>query len=219
MNKPAAKEPSMDEILSSIRQIIADDDATGGAGDAQAEESADEEVSAGEEESGEDMSSIEDISFDMPEGLDDAEVDEALELSSAQIVEDEGAEPDGAEIANIAEEFEVPELVVPDDVAFDEEAEAEPEPEPVTAASAAPMPDPDLSADLAEQILQPATEAAVRSAFSKLGTLTVGANGLTIEAMLREMLRPMLKEWLDENLPATVERLVEKEIERLARGR
>jgi cell pole-organizing protein PopZ len=28
MNKPAAKEPSMDEILSSIRQIIADDDAT-----------------------------------------------------------------------------------------------------------------------------------------------------------------------------------------------
>ena len=27
MNKPATKEPSMDEILSSIRQIIADDDA------------------------------------------------------------------------------------------------------------------------------------------------------------------------------------------------
>jgi uncharacterized protein len=27
MNKPAPKEPSMDEILSSIRQIIADDDA------------------------------------------------------------------------------------------------------------------------------------------------------------------------------------------------
>ena len=27
MNKPVAKEPSMDEILSSIRQIIADDDA------------------------------------------------------------------------------------------------------------------------------------------------------------------------------------------------
>ena len=28
MNKPAPKEPSMDEILSSIRQIIADDDAS-----------------------------------------------------------------------------------------------------------------------------------------------------------------------------------------------
>ena len=28
MNKPATKEPSMDEILSSIRQIIADDDAS-----------------------------------------------------------------------------------------------------------------------------------------------------------------------------------------------
>jgi uncharacterized protein len=31
MNKPAPKEPSMDEILSSIRQIIADDDAAGSA--------------------------------------------------------------------------------------------------------------------------------------------------------------------------------------------
>ena len=33
MNKPASKEPSMDEILSSIRQIIADEDvpATGDA--------------------------------------------------------------------------------------------------------------------------------------------------------------------------------------------
>src|SRR5690606_39726778 len=29
MNRPAPKEPSMDEILSSIRQIIADDDAAG----------------------------------------------------------------------------------------------------------------------------------------------------------------------------------------------
>lgn len=35
---------------------------------------------------------------------------------------------------------------------------------------------------------------------------------------LREMLRPMLKAWLDENLPGVVERLVRAEIERVARG-
>ena len=39
MNKPAPKEPSMDEILSSIRQIIADDDAAATGGRAAAEPS------------------------------------------------------------------------------------------------------------------------------------------------------------------------------------
>jgi uncharacterized protein len=43
----------------------------------------------------------------------------------------------------------------------------------------------------------------------------LGAGGKTIEDLVREMLRPMLKEWLDRNLPPMVERLVEREITRL----
>ena len=80
------------------------------------------------------------------------------------------------------------------------------------------MPDPDLSGDLADQLLEPATNAAVRSTFSKLNNLGLGNHGLTIESMMREMLRPMLKEWLDEHLPSVVERMVEKEIGRISRG-
>ena len=45
----------------------------------------------------------------------------------------------------------------------------------------------------------------------------VGANGKTIEDLVKEMLRPMLKEWLDRNLPPMVERFVEREIVRLTR--
>lgn len=45
----------------------------------------------------------------------------------------------------------------------------------------------------------------------------LGAGGKTIEDMVKEMLRPMLKEWLDKNLPSIVERLVEREISRLSR--
>jgi cell pole-organizing protein PopZ len=45
----------------------------------------------------------------------------------------------------------------------------------------------------------------------------VGAGGKTIEDMVKEMLRPMLKEWLDRNLPPMVERFVEREIVRLTR--
>jgi cell pole-organizing protein PopZ len=91
-------------------------------------------------------------------------------------------------------------------------------PRPATTAQAAPMPDPQLSSDIAAELLEPATNAAVRANFARLNTLALGNSGLTIEALMREMLRPMLKDWLDEHLPAVVERMVEKEISRISRG-
>ena len=45
----------------------------------------------------------------------------------------------------------------------------------------------------------------------------IGSNGKTVEDLVKEMLRPMLKEWLDKNLPQVVERYVEREIVRLTR--
>ena len=46
---------------------------------------------------------------------------------------------------------------------------------------------------------------------------TVGTSGRSLEDIVKEMLRPMLKEWLDRNLPSMVERFVEREIVRLTR--
>ena len=78
------------------------------------------------------------------------------------------------------------------------------------------MPDPTLSADMAEQLLAPASEAAVQGAMARLGSLAnTGIGSMTVEAMIRDMLRPMLKEWLDEHLPEIVERLVTREIARI----
>lgn len=45
--------------------------------------------------------------------------------------------------------------------------------------------------------------------------LWVGAR--TIEQVVEDLMRPMLKTWLDQNLPRLVERLVEKELARMAR--
>jgi cell pole-organizing protein PopZ len=45
----------------------------------------------------------------------------------------------------------------------------------------------------------------------------VVASGKTVEELVKETLRPMLKEWLDQNLPQLVERYVEREIVRLTR--
>jgi uncharacterized protein len=44
-----------------------------------------------------------------------------------------------------------------------------------------------------------------------------GVGGRNLEDIVKEMLRPMLKEWLDKNLPPLVERYVEREIVRLTR--
>lgn len=40
---------------------------------------------------------------------------------------------------------------------------------------------------------------------------------VTLEDMTRELLRPMLKSWLDQNLPPIIERQVAKEIEKISR--
>lgn len=41
-------------------------------------------------------------------------------------------------------------------------------------------------------------------------------SGATVEDLMMESLRPMLKSWLDTNLPAIVERIVEREVRKLA---
>lgn len=63
------------------------------------------------------------------------------------------------------------------------------------------------------------TVAAVDSAFNSLAHTVIGQNARTLEDLVREMLRPLLKSWLDDNLPGMVERIVRAEIERVSRGR
>ena len=69
------------------------------------------------------------------------------------------------------------------------------------------------------RLISSATSAAVNSAFNTLAQTVLMQNARTLEDLVREMLRPMLKSWLDDNLPGMVERLVRAEIERVSRGR
>ena len=68
-------------------------------------------------------------------------------------------------------------------------------------------------------ILSRSTVAAVESAFNTLAHTVLSNNARTLEDLVKEMLRPMLKAWLDDNLPGLVERIVKAEIERVSRGR
>jgi cell pole-organizing protein PopZ len=70
-----------------------------------------------------------------------------------------------------------------------------------------------------ERLLSGSAMAAVDSAFNSLAQTVLVQNARTLEDLVREMLRPLLKTWLDDNLPGLVERLVRAEIERVSRGR
>jgi cell pole-organizing protein PopZ len=70
-----------------------------------------------------------------------------------------------------------------------------------------------------QQMLSRSTVSAVESAFNTLANTVLSNNARTLEDLVKEMLRPMLKSWLDDNLPGLVERIVKAEIERVSRGR
>jgi cell pole-organizing protein PopZ len=83
-----------------------------------------------------------------------------------------------------------------------------------------PVPPPSRPATFGgDALLSSATSSAVDSAFNTLAQTVLVQNARTLEDLVREMLRPMLKSWLDDNLPGLVERLVRAEIERVSRGR
>jgi uncharacterized protein len=68
-------------------------------------------------------------------------------------------------------------------------------------------------------LISASTVAAVDSAFNALAHTVIGQNARTLEDLVKEMLRPLLKSWLDDNLPGVVDRIVRAEIERVSRGR
>ncbi len=72
--------------------------------------------------------------------------------------------------------------------------------------------------DARDELLSAPLGASVMSAFETLAATVVLQNTPMLERVMRDLLRPMLKTWLDDNLPALVERLVRTEIERVARG-
>jgi hypothetical protein len=77
----------------------------------------------------------------------------------------------------------------------------------------------DAPAPMENGLISSATRAAVDSAFNSLANTVLPNNARTLEDLVKEMLRPMLKSWLDDNLPNLVERIVRAEIERVSRGR
>ncbi len=216
-NTEQAQEPTMEEILASIRRIISDDSETETPDEPEA---AAEEPAAEAEEAPEmveppasaEPDEAEQIDFDALDIGDDDEEEDVLDLTD--VVEDTAEED--AEVAGFEEDAS-DDLGDIEFVDIEETAEPEEAAEPEMAFDAVSEPEAEPSAD--ERIMSEVTDGAVASAFGQLASTLLSRDGSTrtLEELVQEMLRPMLKSWLDENLPSIVEDLVRQEIERAAR--
>lgn len=224
MAKPnTSQEPSMEEILASIRRIISDDTPAPPAAAAPPPPAPEPKALAAATVSEDDLDKLFSQSDDDVMDLDEPQADESddvLELTEDLAASDdlglvEGLMPDEADVA-----FQEP---MDEDMSFDDmDLDPEPAPPPKPqkpAIAAAPRPAAPEPMEFDEPLVSPKATASISAAFGSLNNTILSQNPRTLDDLVKEMLRPMLKDWLDENLPTMVERLVRAEIERVSRGR
>lgn len=225
--EPKEHEPSMEEILSSIRRIIADEEAEEsqpeddelGVAEARAEalnEDAEALATAAEDEDAEDVLELTRVVRDGGEVVD-------LKAAGAVATGFYG-EPMPAPESEPAPETDRDEIdLAPLDEAPDRESQI---PTWHEAKQKEPTAVETKSAAIGAELVSATVASAATGAFARLSDAVhktppeesvADDSGRTIEQFVEDMIRPLLKEWLDENLPPIVERLVQREIQKIAR--
>ena len=223
-----ANEPSMEEILASIRRIIADDEPPKPAAPkvavvpppAQPAPAAAAPAAAKADDGPKSQDDIDALLADF-DAMQATEPDPVpappvvVPMPAPAAVKPEAAkaekapEPDILDLSKDDAVVEAVGMIKPVARRADIEFLDTPEPQRALATEALAPSDPLLSSQ---------AHAAVGAAFGSLANTILSNNARTIEDLVKDMLRPMLKTWLDDNLPQLVERLVRAEIERVSRG-
>ncbi|WOH78403.1 DUF2497 domain-containing protein [Bradyrhizobium sp. BEA-2-5] len=244
MTQPAkVQEPSMEEILASIRRIIADDEAKPAAAEKPAAAAAapapkvepapatkpamkspppaaPPAAKAAAPAPKSPPPAPAPAASNSQDDIDSllASLDEATPAAEIRPSPQPAAQPE-ADVFELTDE-----MALPDPAAAPSFRKVEPQDdlEFTEARSRAPEParePPAIETAPMQQIISGTTMRAVESAFNSLAHTVLSSNARTLEDLVKEMLRPMLKSWLDDNLPGLVERIVKAEIERVSRGR
>jgi cell pole-organizing protein PopZ len=190
------REPSMEEILASIRRIIEDSDAVRGSDETVIPQAANAPSSIAR----------------APASEVDAFREELGEDAIAPAIETTEPEPAAFTASPISVLHHEPEAA--------EEVRAEPKPAPDVNAWT-PVPRQASSVELEtpkQSIISEVAGRQVAAAFGELSDAFAATRRRSFDEVAEEMMRPMLQEWLDNNLPTLVEKLVREEIERVARG-
>jgi uncharacterized protein len=224
-----AQEPSMEEILASIRRIIADDDA----GKPPAPKPEPPKPAAVAPPPAEKPAPRPAAPPPPPPAAAKAaitqeEVDEIEFVRPGAYAPAEKNEASAADVLDLTESMRaMPEPPTPSfrtidgnsDVMFRDAAPPRPAPPAAPVEKPQPAPPQQAAPPPERALLSASTSAAIDSAFNTLAQTVLIQNACTLEDLVKEMLRPMLKGWLDDNLPGLVERIVRAEIERVSRGR
>jgi len=209
--KRRAHEPSMEEILASIRRIISDDqNARFDDALSRPEPAYDDEIaSEAADPHAYDQSAAEDVH---PDPVEERRDNILRQLKASSEAQSRGAFRQAAEILETAE-FDLPPIaphVAP--------IAAPPVLPPVAARPATPPVARPPEMEPASPLVSATTAASIAAQFETLAATRMFGDAARMDELVRELLRPMLREWLDDNLPGIVEKLVRAEIERVARG-
>ena len=206
-------EPSIEEILDSIRQIISEDET--------AKDDPDDQDAVDEmfgEDTAEDAA-LEDFD-DSPEDEDVFDLTERVDEPVAAPPPPPPPPPPPVEVP--VAKVEKPAFEVD---LIDETIKTEPVrvvetsiPEPIIK----PTPEPKMPSNdppAGDSILSDAAEKAAFSAIADLARRTAVEHngGVTLEDIVRSELKPLLHGWLDRNLPTLIQRLVAEELERVSK--
>ena len=182
-------EPSMEEILSSIKRIIA--------------------------EEGEGTSTRPRRGQRPPMQSPAADTDEVLELSEPLPVADRVPE----RTAVVPPSASVQELVATQPSQAQPQVQPAPEPQSQPQSQSQPQPAPPPAEPIVSQQAATASRGSLDALTRLIVKPESPSGDNTLEGLVREMLRPMLRDWLDAQLPAMVEAMVAREIERITGGR
>ncbi len=230
-----AQEPTMDDILASIRRIIAEDN--------------EKEAPPSTQEAGAQDTAVQEQGTDQPAEAvasqpapqvqskpaqqSPASVQAAAPPRTAQLAaQPSAAQPTGGGQAFVmerqAEEDEDGEVLVLNNLLENAKAAARPMPKRPNSANPGARqgkqglpaaPNGKLSRQEEERLLSATTESLGTAAFATLErAVRMGRAGETLEDVVRNLLRPMLRGWIDQNLPGLVERMVQSEIQKIVSG-
>jgi cell pole-organizing protein PopZ len=188
----AQHEPTMEEILASIRRIISEED-----------------------RQSDDGGKILDLQPPTPPAVKAKPPPRPEPVTARNPPPRIFDEPSPLPASSLDDEF----MVVEHEAEFEPMPEPEPAPKPVPPSpppqAAAPQAE---WRPMSQETLtsEPVAHQAAGSLSKLMGSMLV-SSGATLDDVVRELMKPMLKEWLDANLSAIVEAEVAKEIDRIRR--
>jgi cell pole-organizing protein PopZ len=192
----AQREPTMEEILASIRRIISEED---------------KPAEAGGDVLDLQSAPVAEVKAPPPQAAAPAPAAKPEAKPKAEM----------APVYGEAQEFTPPARSIEEDLMIVEDEPAPipepPRPAPVAAAPAPQYTPPPAPVAPTETLTSaPVAHQAAGTLGRLMGSMLVSSTG-TLDDVVRELLKPMLKEWLDANLPQLVEAEVAKEIDRIRR--